>query len=75
MAVISKTDSAMGYCWLLNAFRLKGLLSAIASALHTSTMPITGQLSAAVEKNPGVWLNTSQPLCKAFMVSDEDIRY
>ncbi|KAG8454544.1 hypothetical protein GDO86_000970 [Hymenochirus boettgeri] len=44
------------------------LLSAIASALHTSTMPITGQLSAAVEKNPGVWLNTSQPLCKAFMV-------
>ncbi|XP_075300476.1 methyl-CpG-binding domain protein 3 isoform X3 [Opisthocomus hoazin] len=49
------------------------LLSAIASALHTSTMPITGQLSAAVEKNPGVWLNTSQPLCKAFMVTDEDI--
>ncbi|KAK1342940.1 hypothetical protein QTO34_015708 [Cnephaeus nilssonii] len=43
------------------------LLSAIASALHTSTMPITGQLSAAVEKNPGVWLNTAQPLCKAFM--------
>lgn len=51
------------------------LLSAIASALHTSTMPITGQLSAAVEKNPGVWLNTAQPLCKAFMVTDEDIRY
>ncbi|XP_043909900.1 methyl-CpG-binding domain protein 3 isoform X2 [Protopterus annectens] len=50
------------------------LLSAIASALHTSTTPITGQLSAAVEKNPGVWLNTSQPLCKAFMVTDEDIR-
>ncbi|XP_075060865.1 methyl-CpG-binding domain protein 3 isoform X1 [Mixophyes fleayi] len=50
------------------------LLSAIASALHTSTMPITGQLSAAVEKNPGVWLNTSQPLCKAFMVTDDDIR-
>ncbi|XP_011228528.1 methyl-CpG-binding domain protein 3 isoform X3 [Ailuropoda melanoleuca] len=50
------------------------LLSAIASALHTSSMPITGQLSAAVEKNPGVWLNTAQPLCKAFMVTDEDIR-
>ncbi|XP_055286441.1 methyl-CpG-binding domain protein 3 isoform X5 [Moschus berezovskii] len=49
------------------------LLSAIASALHTSTTPITGQLSAAVEKNPGVWLNTAQPLCKAFMVTDEDI--
>ncbi|XP_037679860.1 methyl-CpG-binding domain protein 3 isoform X2 [Choloepus didactylus] len=50
------------------------LLSAIASALHTSALPITGQLSAAVEKNPGVWLNTTQPLCKAFMVTDEDIR-
>lgn len=53
----------------------KTLLSAIASALHTSAAPITGQLSAAVEKNPGVWLNTAQPLCKAFIVTDEDIRY
>uniref|UniRef100_W5MFZ1 Methyl-CpG binding domain protein 3 n=1 Tax=Lepisosteus oculatus TaxID=7918 RepID=W5MFZ1_LEPOC len=52
----------------------KTLLSAIASALHTSAAPITGQLSVAVEKNPGVWLNTAQPLCKAFMVTDEDIR-
>ncbi|KAI2668007.1 Methyl-CpG-binding domain protein 3 [Labeo rohita] len=40
----------------------KTLLSALASALHTSSAPITGQLSAAVEKNPGVWLNTTQPL-------------
>lgn len=53
----------------------KTLLSAIASALHTSVAPITGQLSAAVEKNPGVWLNTAQPLCKAFIVTDEDIRW
>lgn len=53
----------------------KTLLSAIASALHTSAAPITGQLSAAVEKNPGVWLNTTQPLCKAFIVTDEDIRW
>ncbi|CAB1326624.1 unnamed protein product [Coregonus sp. 'balchen'] len=45
----------------------KTLLSAIASALHTSPTPVTGQLTAAVEKNPGVWLNTAQPLCKAFM--------
>ncbi|XP_072220053.1 methyl-CpG-binding domain protein 3a [Leuresthes tenuis] len=52
----------------------KTLLSAIASALHTSPAPITGQLTAAVEKNPGVWLNTAQPLCKAFVVTDEDIR-
>ncbi|KFW00487.1 Methyl-CpG-binding domain protein 2, partial [Eurypyga helias] len=50
------------------------LLSAVASALHTSSAPITGQLSAAVEKNPAVWLNTSQPLCKAFIVTDDDIR-
>nr|XP_014343074.1 PREDICTED: methyl-CpG-binding domain protein 2 isoform X2 [Latimeria chalumnae] len=50
------------------------LLSAIASALHTTSTPITGQLSAVVEKNPAVWLNTSQPLCKAFIVTDEDIR-
>uniref|UniRef100_A0AAQ6AHK6 Methyl-CpG binding domain protein 3 n=1 Tax=Amphiprion ocellaris TaxID=80972 RepID=A0AAQ6AHK6_AMPOC len=52
----------------------KTLLSAIASALHTSPAPITGQLTAAVEKNPGVWLNTTQPLCKAFVVTDDDIR-
>ncbi|XP_028283281.1 methyl-CpG-binding domain protein 3a [Parambassis ranga] len=52
----------------------KTLLSAIASALHTSPTPITGQLTAAVEKNPGVWLNTTQPLCKAFVVTDDDIR-
>ncbi|KAK5859845.1 hypothetical protein PBY51_021368 [Eleginops maclovinus] len=52
----------------------KTLLSSIASALHTSPSPVTGQLTAAVEKNPGVWLNTSQPLCKAFVVTDDDIR-
>ncbi|KAM9789796.1 methyl-CpG-binding domain protein 3a [Neosynchiropus ocellatus] len=52
----------------------KTLLSAIASALHTSPAPVTGQLTSAVEKNPGVWLNTSQPLCKAFVVTDDDIR-
>ncbi|XP_039998994.1 methyl-CpG-binding domain protein 3a [Xiphias gladius] len=52
----------------------KTLLSSIASALHTSHTPVTGQLTAAVEKNPGVWLNTAQPLCKAFVVTDDDIR-
>ncbi|KAK7172444.1 hypothetical protein R3I93_002526 [Phoxinus phoxinus] len=50
------------------------LLSAIASALHMSSAPITGQTSSAAEKNPAIWLNTSQPLCKAFTVTDEDIR-
>ncbi|KAG8131239.1 hypothetical protein E2320_017847, partial [Naja naja] len=49
------------------------LLSAVASALHTSSAPITGQLSAAVEKNPAVWLNTSQPLCKAFILEPKNL--
>lgn len=50
------------------------LLWAVASALHCSSAPITGQLSAAAEKNPGVWLNAGQPLCRAFVVTDDDIR-
>ncbi|XP_071029036.1 methyl-CpG-binding domain protein 2-like [Oncorhynchus clarkii lewisi] len=50
------------------------LLSAIASALHMSSSPITGQTTSAAEKNPAIWLNTSQPLCKAFIVTDQDIR-
>uniref|UniRef100_A0AAQ5XUS8 MBD domain-containing protein n=1 Tax=Amphiprion ocellaris TaxID=80972 RepID=A0AAQ5XUS8_AMPOC len=50
------------------------LLSAIASALHMSSTPITGQTSVAAEKNPAIWLNPSQPLCKAFTVTDEHIR-
>nr|XP_021410221.1 methyl-CpG-binding domain protein 2 [Lonchura striata domestica] len=52
----------------------ESLLSAVASALHSGSAPITGQNSAAVEKNPGIWLNTSQPLCRAFVVTDDDIR-
>ncbi|XP_075993464.1 methyl-CpG-binding domain protein 2 [Genypterus blacodes] len=50
------------------------LLSAIASALHTSSAPITGQMSAAAEKNPTIWLNTGQPPCKAFTVTEQHIR-
>ncbi|XP_044029801.1 methyl-CpG-binding domain protein 2 isoform X2 [Siniperca chuatsi] len=50
------------------------LLSAIASALHMSSAPITGQTSVAAEKNPAIWMNTSQPLCKAFTVTDDHIR-
>lgn len=49
------------------------LLSAIASALHMSSAPITGQ-TAAADKNPAVWLNTSQPPCKAFTVTEQHIR-
>ncbi|XP_034048373.1 methyl-CpG-binding domain protein 2 [Thalassophryne amazonica] len=50
------------------------LLSAIASALHMSSAPIIGQTCAATEKNPAVWLNASQPLCRAFTITDEHIR-
>ncbi|OXB52598.1 hypothetical protein ASZ78_004531, partial [Callipepla squamata] len=50
------------------------LLSAVASALHVGSVPVTGQLSSAAEKNPAVWLNSSQPLCRAFVVTDDDIR-
>ncbi|XP_033929627.1 methyl-CpG-binding domain protein 2 isoform X2 [Melopsittacus undulatus] len=59
---------------IIKSMELPKGLQAVASALHTSSAPITGQLSAAVEKNPAVWLNTSQPLCKAFIVMDDDIR-
>ncbi|XP_051956862.1 methyl-CpG-binding domain protein 2 [Xyrauchen texanus] len=52
----------------------KTLLSAIASALHMSSAPITGQTSTAAEKNPAIWLNASQPLCRAFTITEEDIR-
>ncbi|KAJ8007387.1 hypothetical protein DPEC_G00116980 [Dallia pectoralis] len=50
------------------------LISAIASALHMSSSPVTGQTSSAAEKNPAIWLNTAQPLCKAFIVTEQDIR-
>ncbi|XP_078456244.1 methyl-CpG-binding domain protein 2-like isoform X1 [Lampetra planeri] len=50
------------------------LLSTITSALHHSSGPITGQLSTAVERNPAVWLNTGQPLCKPFVVTEDDVR-
>ncbi|XP_029921915.1 methyl-CpG-binding domain protein 2 isoform X2 [Myripristis murdjan] len=50
------------------------LLSAIASALHAGSAPVTGQTSAAAEKNPAVWLNAAQPLCRAFTVTDQHIR-
>ncbi|TWW66860.1 methyl-CpG-binding domain protein 2 [Takifugu flavidus] len=50
------------------------LLSSIASALHMTSAPVTGQTSVAAEKNPVIWLNTCQPLCKAFTVTEEHIR-
>ncbi|CAL8341565.1 methyl-CpG-binding domain protein 2 [Gadus morhua] len=51
------------------------LLAAIAAALHSSSSPVTGQAaSSGVEKNPGVWISTSQPPCRAFTITQEHIR-
>lgn len=40
------------------------LLQSVATALHVSTNAVTGQTGpkAALEKNPGVFLNPEQPL-------------
>ncbi len=50
------------------------LLSAIASALAHELGAHHGSDVSAAEKNPAICLNTSQPLCKAFTVTDDDIR-
>ncbi|XP_011646765.1 methyl-CpG-binding domain protein 3 isoform X2 [Pogonomyrmex barbatus] len=52
------------------------LLQSVATALHVSTQPVTGQTGSktALEKNPGVFLNPDQPLVQAVAIADEDIR-
>ncbi|CAK8681839.1 methyl-CpG-binding domain protein 2-like [Clavelina lepadiformis] len=50
------------------------LLQQIASQLHSASTPITGQTSSNVVKDPCVWLNTQQPICKSFVVTENDIR-
>ncbi|XP_018305585.1 methyl-CpG-binding domain protein 3 isoform X2 [Mycetomoellerius zeteki] len=52
------------------------LLQSVATALHVSTQPVTGQTGSktALEKNPGVFLNPDQPLVQAVSIADEDIR-
>lgn len=52
------------------------LLQSVATALHVSTQPVTGQTGSrsALEKNPGVFLNPDQPLVQAVSVADEDIK-
>ncbi|XP_011058479.1 PREDICTED: methyl-CpG-binding domain protein 3 isoform X3 [Acromyrmex echinatior] len=52
------------------------LLQSVATALHVSTQPVTGQTGSktALEKNPGVFLNPDQPLVQAVSIVDEDIR-
>lgn len=48
----------------------------VATALHTSVYPVTGQTSSktALSTNPGVFVNPEQPLLYACSITDEDIR-
>lgn len=50
-------------------------IRSLAVSLHLETQPIVGQTisRSILEKNPGVFLNTDQPLVGAINISDEDI--
>ena len=52
------------------------LLQSVATALHVSSVPITGQTGSksSLERNSGVFLNPDQPLIQAMAVCDDDIR-
>uniref|UniRef100_A0A1B6BY16 MBD domain-containing protein n=1 Tax=Clastoptera arizonana TaxID=38151 RepID=A0A1B6BY16_9HEMI len=52
------------------------LLQSVATALHVSNQPITGQTGSksSLDKNPGVFINPEQPLVQALAVGDEDIK-
>lgn len=52
------------------------LLQSVATALHTSMHPITGQTcnKTALSTNPGVFVNPEQPLLYACSITEEDIR-
>ncbi|XP_033096430.1 methyl-CpG-binding domain protein 2-like [Anneissia japonica] len=54
----------------------ESLIQSIASSLHLSTQPITGQNASQsqLEKNPDVYINSDQPLCIKFVVSESDIK-
>lgn len=49
------------------------LLQSVATALHVSTQPVTGQTGSktALEKNPGVFLNPDQPLVQVSILMIE----
>jgi len=54
----------------------ENLLASIAAALHMNNQPLVGQNAsrAALTKNPGVHINTEQPLVQTLAITDEDIR-
>lgn len=52
------------------------LLRSIATALHVTSQPITGQTGSKsmLSKNPGVFINPDQPLVQALFVTEDDIQ-
>lgn len=52
------------------------LFQSVATALHSSVQPITGQTTnrTALNTNPGVFINPEQPLLLACSISEDDIR-
>ncbi|XP_013785132.1 LOW QUALITY PROTEIN: methyl-CpG-binding domain protein 2-like [Limulus polyphemus] len=53
------------------------VLRSIATALHVSSQPVTGQTGfskSLLEKKPGIYLNPDQPLVQALLVSEDDIQ-
>jgi len=52
------------------------LFQSVATALHASLHPVTGQTSPknVLTTNPGVFVNPDQPLLHACSITDEDIR-
>lgn len=52
------------------------LLQSIATSLHVSAQPVTGQTAPkqSLTVNPGAFLNPDQPLMHAINVSEDDIR-
>lgn len=52
------------------------IIQSVATALHVSTVPVTGQTGAKADlsKNPGVYLDPKQPLVQAVNISEEDIK-
>ncbi|XP_065200388.1 methyl-CpG-binding domain protein 3 [Planococcus citri] len=52
------------------------LLQSVATALHVSNHPVTGQTGSRsnLDKNSGVFLNPDQPLIQAVSICEEDIK-
>lgn len=52
------------------------LLQSVATALHVTSKPITGQNASrtALTNNPGVFLNPEQPLMHSINITEDDIK-